>query len=635
MSDRHGFSQEDTQRMTRCVVELMSRQFEKGSGVRVDGFGLFETKQRMERIIVNPSTGLRMLVPPKLVVCLRLMPTTNASRAKDSSLVPLSSFAPVLTERFGISNEDAILFVDDMFALLKSELLSSDKPVKIKGLGSFKGKTQHSADAEENTTLTRVTFTPETGLRDRVNRPFLHFESVVLNDGVDFSEMDDAPETGTHTDSDADTLTVPETEPPCDTAADSLSDSETEPNATRNDDNTPESCTTESDMPDNGNATIEDVTGGKSTMTDDKEEVPHAEASHEEEYNMSDSTEVSMSEDNKEDAPRNNIDTHLSNDTVCLTESHDEETDGHNDESLEEDNKYQEDDEESLDEPDEYQNEENNNPKGNEEPQDEPDEHLNGEDNNPQEDDEGPQEEENEHLNGEDTPTRIERLSFENGNIKSLSIAEDPDEHRPPKLLCYIGIASLIVLICLSAAFLCIYIDGGKADTHPTRTELADGSSKTSHKAQATDTRQQTVAAVAAAKDTVSVHAVRDEQMPDPTSQGSGNATMTPQHDAGTPTAKDKSPSADVKAMAQPAKPAKEPASADYNYDPRVRTGAYIIVGTEKEVKVRKGQTLASISKAHLGDGMVCYLEVYNNCKEVKPGDTVKIPKLKIKPRRR
>ena len=71
----------------------------------------------------------------------------------------------------------------------------------------------------------------------------------------------------------------------------------------------------------------------------------------------------------------------------------------------------------------------------------------------------------------------------------------------------------------------------------------------------------------------------------------------------------------------------------DYNYDARVRTGAYVIVGIDQVVTVQKGQTLASISKAFLGDGMECYVEVLNKRTEVKPGETLKIPKLKLKKR--
>ena len=46
---------------------------------------------------------------------------------------------------------------------------------------------------------------------------------------------------------------------------------------------------------------------------------------------------------------------------------------------------------------------------------------------------------------------------------------------------------------------------------------------------------------------------------------------------------------------------------------------------------VKEGQTLRSIAKAYLGPGMECYVEAYNGVKEVKPGQKVKIPKLKMK----
>lgn len=68
-----------------------------------------------------------------------------------------------------------------------------------------------------------------------------------------------------------------------------------------------------------------------------------------------------------------------------------------------------------------------------------------------------------------------------------------------------------------------------------------------------------------------------------------------------------------------------------YDSDPRIRTGAYDITGVEQTVTVRKGQTLSSISKTYLGAGMECYMEAVNETKEVKEGDKVKIPALKLK----
>ena len=54
--------------MVKDVIEQLSKYFESGESVAVSGFGTFEVKKRLERVMVNPATGLRMLVPPKLVL---------------------------------------------------------------------------------------------------------------------------------------------------------------------------------------------------------------------------------------------------------------------------------------------------------------------------------------------------------------------------------------------------------------------------------------------------------------------------------------------------------------------------------------------------------------------------------------
>ena len=67
--------------------------------------------------------------------------------------------------------------------------------------------------------------------------------------------------------------------------------------------------------------------------------------------------------------------------------------------------------------------------------------------------------------------------------------------------------------------------------------------------------------------------------------------------------------------------------------DVRVRTGAYGIIGTDRMEKVRQGDTTKRIAKRTLGEGMECYIEVYNNVtsNELKEGQDIKIPKLKLK----
>lgn len=74
------------------------------------------------------------------------------------------------------------------------------------------------------------------------------------------------------------------------------------------------------------------------------------------------------------------------------------------------------------------------------------------------------------------------------------------------------------------------------------------------------------------------------------------------------------------------------PDQSVYNQDPRVRLGAYMIMGVDQTITVQKGQTLTGLSKAYLGPGMECYLQAINGgIKEVKEGQTIKIPKLKTK----
>lgn len=73
------------------------------------------------------------------------------------------------------------------------------------------------------------------------------------------------------------------------------------------------------------------------------------------------------------------------------------------------------------------------------------------------------------------------------------------------------------------------------------------------------------------------------------------------------------------------------PRSSAYDADPRVRTGAYRIVGVAQTVTVKDGQSLASLSSLYLGPGMECYVEAVNGKNEVKVGQKVKIPKLELK----
>lgn len=74
LAQRLGYGVKDTQKMVYSIVDSMADTFQEGNAVNVQNFGSFEVKKKMERIMVNPSTGQRMLVPPKLVLGFRISP---------------------------------------------------------------------------------------------------------------------------------------------------------------------------------------------------------------------------------------------------------------------------------------------------------------------------------------------------------------------------------------------------------------------------------------------------------------------------------------------------------------------------------------------------------------------------------
>lgn len=113
------------------------------------------------------------------------------------SKISLSDLAQRLVEKSGISLQDAELFIRKMFDVA-NEGLQSDKLVKMKWLGTFKVmavKDRESVDVNTGERIIiegrdKISFTPDNILKEIVNKPFAQFETVVVNDGVDFDEID-------------------------------------------------------------------------------------------------------------------------------------------------------------------------------------------------------------------------------------------------------------------------------------------------------------------------------------------------------------------------------------------------------------------------------------------------------------
>ncbi len=68
LAERTGYSPKDTQKLVDNIINAMGDAFQEDNAVLVPNFGTFEPKKKQERVIVNPASGQRMLVPPKLVL---------------------------------------------------------------------------------------------------------------------------------------------------------------------------------------------------------------------------------------------------------------------------------------------------------------------------------------------------------------------------------------------------------------------------------------------------------------------------------------------------------------------------------------------------------------------------------------
>ena len=68
LAERTGYTAKDTQKLVNNMIDAMGDAFQQDNAILVPNFGVFETKKKMERIMINPSSGQRMLVPPKLVL---------------------------------------------------------------------------------------------------------------------------------------------------------------------------------------------------------------------------------------------------------------------------------------------------------------------------------------------------------------------------------------------------------------------------------------------------------------------------------------------------------------------------------------------------------------------------------------
>lgn len=458
-------------------------------------------------------------------------------------MAKVSDFASELVGRYGLKEEEATEFISAMFDIICEQLDGADKQVKVKGLGTFKVTSvgaRASVDVNTGERIiiegrNKISFTPEVMLRDRVNRPFVQFETVVLNDGVDFSEIDNEFN-GSKQEVAASDSTV---ETANETVANDAEEVAEKAVVETIDASVDESVVGAEE--DKSDVAIEekasDVVPENEMDQGQKEEAkPELEIESVPEYGHEPMSEVEADKDSDESQQS----------TVGLS----------SDESVEK--------------------------------------------------------------SSDDSQQSSVESSATTPQPKEVVVAEGCKQ-RNPRLMYWFSIASFVLLIFIGVGMYFLYeqVKAKNVAIEQLQTKLAMHSMAL--KSAAVEPKQ----GVASKKNIVAdtTDAAKQVAITDA-------AETVAKEEVSKPIEKTHEPPVAEKKKSNVPKPA-----ADYNFDVRVRTGAYIIVGEEISVTVRSGQTLASISRAYLGPGMECYVEVFNNRKEVKPGDKLRIPKLKIKPR--
>ena len=511
-------------------------------------------------------------------------------------MAKVNDFARELSERYGLSLSDASDFIGAMFDVVNEELDDTDSSVKIKGFGTFKvSAVSARASVDVNTGeriiidgRNKISFTPEVLLRDRVNRPFVQFETVVLNDGVDFSEIDDE--------------------------MDELSDSviETETQGVQLSPTAPTDQPT--DQSANQPTSAEQSQGVQLSPTAPTNQLTDQSA------NQPTSAEQSQGVQLSSTAPTDQL-TDQSADQPTPTEqsqgvqlSPTTPTDQLTDQSA------------NQPTPTEQSQGVQLSPTA---PTDQPTDQPT---NQP-----SPSEPASKVVNTEEHRDMARRLMApksepiddDNNKADEEKSANDIDEsddegiviggckQRSPRMMYVLTIASFVILVSIGIGMYFLYqrIEEKNHVIDRLETRLyaqQDTVVAVEPQCVVSDTIASNDALKAA--DAHTAENIKKEKKDSVRASNSKAATGSTAVMSAAPTATTPS---------------------DYNYDVRVRTGAYIIVGVAKVVTVQPGQSLASISKAYLGEGMECYVEVLNNCHTVKAGDKLKIPEVKLKPRKR
>ena len=559
-----------------------------------------------------------------------------------------------LVDKFELDKKQANSFVEKMFSVLQKGL-QDEKIVKIKGLGTFKVisvQSRKSIDVNTGEPILidgrdKISFTPDSDMRDYVNRPFAQFETVAINDGTDFSlidkkfaegEQEDAQESAQEEEEEKqDALTTEVVqENSLEEKQEKVQTVEVQ-NMTREDQQEAEASLHDDHLHDDRRpnvASVEEETPAQEapSMIDsaNEQEVvsPKVVTSNEVTSNEVTSNEVTSNEvtsKEEEEAPKN-----------VLTQ---ESIEG-NQKSEKTDSKAKKIERETKDIESE---ERTTDPEQNEQAADtEQNEHVVDTEQNEQAADI----EQQVHAA---TVNISQQFEDENQILQAANEElRNNFRHQYRMMKGLITFFVVVVLLCLGGGYFLlnqlkkrdhriemleilayrnkngINAQPGNDSTLTTKTTAKQPSlSKQASKAQAK----------VKAEETVKTESKRTTDNNPSQSSGSTASGSNQSDNAQHNTMKSAAEANHTKLVpAETTESKQDKEQTAYNQDVRIRTGAYRIVGISHTVKVRSGQTLYSISRANLGPGMECYIQAVNGGKtNFKAGETVKIPKLQIK----
>ena len=522
---------------------------------------------------------------------------------KTMSKISLSDLAQRLAEKSGISQQDAELFIRKMFDVA-NEGLQSDKLVKMKWLGTFKVmavKDRESVDVNTGERIIiegrdKISFTPDNILKEIVNKPFAQFETVVVNDGVDFDEIDRKFENAEEEDSEAGN------------AAETLADIEKVPSS--------ESVSASENIPASGNIPASE---GSSVVSF-------------EEYESPETSGVIDFLDEENDAP-------VSDEMIVIGEELPQKN------VAEPEEKEPEVSEPAATEPAVFKPEVSE-PEISELATSESEE-MESEVPAQDEVESVVSDEENESTLTEETPIAEKVPSDEENSITEIPIVEEaPFEEKASSdevtdkrhivLPRSLVVAASVVFLAMIGGFGWFAFNYGKMAAQRDHLALQLDNYQqiaTEKKAPAKSaSTQEEIFRKKAIEDSVRMAQASEAVKKAENAEQNMDATADKQSiDVKSAEAKKHAEAKKTEEARKQAEKHAAQASSKYDQDARVRTGAYRIIGVSEVVTAREGQTIKSLSQKYLGPGMECYVEALNGNSLLKPGQKVKIPKLELK----